>query len=168
MHSHVCRNTVTEHKCNYKVLFDMWFKVPLLAHSCFFLLFGLFVHQNVSRFIQRWNKHNWNFGSTIYIGNFTFIWQFYHISDNCRFPVQLGPGHIGDEVTCLMCMCGRVIGSCKHTGKSWEVNNWDLMEADRPWVSKARKPSRVLWRKALKTAQALERLSTAHGWNQSI
>lgn len=54
------------------------------------LLFGLFVHQNIPTLTQWQNKQNRNFGSTIYIGNFTFIWQLYHISANCRLSIQLG------------------------------------------------------------------------------
>lgn len=88
---HGCENTVREHNSNCKFLFDTC--SCLLTHSFFFsplLLFGLFVHQNVSTLTQWKNKQNQNFGSTIYLGNFTFIWQLYHISDNCRFSIQLG------------------------------------------------------------------------------
>lgn len=97
LHSSGCRNTVTGHNHSCEDLFDMQFKAPLLTDAhMLFLLFGLLVHQNFSTFTWRWNKQKWNFGFTVYIGNFMFIWELYHISDKHTFPSCLGPMDISE------------------------------------------------------------------------
>lgn len=93
----------------------------------------------------------------------TALSYFWHLQ---TFRPSRTYGPIWNEGICILCVCGGVTRCYTPTEKPLEVNHWTLMEADCSWVSKARKSSRVSWRKVLKTVWALERMSMANGENQ--
>lgn len=88
----------TQHSHSHEALFDMWLRVPLLAHRRFFLISGLFFFFFPPKFLHVYimvkQTETEVLVSQIYIGNFTSTGQFYYISDNCRFSLCLGPMHI--------------------------------------------------------------------------